>query len=110
MNELLIVLDEFPNEVRANRYSAKNNVKPVHFFCHAPHAEAVSLVGDFNGWNPLANPMGLDASGSWTAQIELHHGHHQYLFLVDGEPMLDPKGYGFARNERGERVSLIAVS
>jgi hypothetical protein len=42
--------------------------------------------------------------------LELTHGHHQYLFLVDGQPVLDPKASGIARNDRNERVSLIAVS
>jgi len=42
--------------------------------------------------------------------VQLTHGHHQYLFLVDDEPILDPKGTGIARNERNERVSLMAVS
>ncbi|ODU23939.1 MAG: glycoside hydrolase family 13 [Verrucomicrobia bacterium SCN 57-15] len=111
MKDLQTTLIEIPLLARTpNRYSAKNNVKPVHFYCTAPNAKAVCLVGDFNGWNPLANPMHRDASGSWTAQIELHHGHHHYVFLVDGEPMLDPNAYGIARNEKNERVSLIAVS
>ena len=44
------------------------------------------------------------------ASLELHHGHHQYLFVVDGEPMLDPSADGIARNDRNEPVSLIAVS
>jgi 1,4-alpha-glucan branching enzyme len=110
MNELETMIAEFPFRVGPNRYSAQNNVKPVNFYCTAPNAKAVCLVGDFNGWNPLANPMERDPVGSWTARVELHHGHHQYLFLVDGEPMLDPNAYGIARNERNERVSLIAVS
>jgi hypothetical protein len=42
--------------------------------------------------------------------VELHHGHHQYVFLVDGKPQLDPTASGIARNERNERVSLTAVS
>ena len=29
----------------------------VHFAVWAPHAKAVSLVSDRNGWNPEANPM-----------------------------------------------------
>lgn len=110
MNELDKIVGEFPFLIRKNRYSAKLNLKPVNFFCVAPNARCVSLAGDFNGWNPLANPMQRQPGGSWTAQIELHHGHHQYLFLVDGEPMLDPHAQGIARNERNERVSLMAVS
>ena len=56
----------------------------------------------------------LDASGTRWALVrqllELHHGHHRYLFVADGEPKLDPNATGIVRNERNERVSLIAVS
>src|SRR6266404_5211559 len=33
-------------------YSARLQQHHVTFFCDAPRAEAVSLVGDFNGWDP----------------------------------------------------------
>jgi hypothetical protein len=48
--------------------------------------------------------------GRWMASLELPHGHHQYLFLVDGQTQLDPKASGVARNEHNQPVSLIAVS
>ena len=48
--------------------------------------------------------------GRWTASLELHHGHHKYLFLVDGTPTLDPNASGNTRNDRNEQVSLFAVS
>lgn len=85
-------------------------LKPVNFFCTAPGARAVSLVGDFNHWDPTANTMAKGPDGAWYAQVPLHHGHHQYCFLVDGHPVLDPKAQGVARNARGERVSLMSVS
>lgn len=90
------------------RHSAHNSHKPVSFFCAAPRAKRVELVGGFNGWQPL--PMARSVDGWWTAQVELCHGHHEYQFLVDGQPMLDPHATGAVRNERDERVSLIAVS
>ena len=82
------------------RYSAKNMAKPVNFYCSAPPAQFVCLVGDFNGWNPLANPRHRQLDGCWFAQVQLLHGHHRYCFLVDGEPTLDPRGTGITRNER----------
>ena len=91
-------------------YSAGRQQHHVTFFCDAPSAEAVSLVGDFNGWDSAATPMRRTPDGRWTASLELHHGHHQYLFLVDGTLKLDPNASGVARNDRNERVSLIAVS
>jgi len=50
------------------------------------------------------------ADGWWYVQITLCHGHHQYRFIVDGKPMLDPSASGVGRDENGEEVSLVAVS
>ena len=92
------------------RYSAESTLHHVDFFCDAPRAEQVCLAGDFNGWDMAATPMRRTPDGRWTVGLELHHGHHQYQFVVDGEPELDPNASGIARNPRNERVSLIAVS
>jgi hypothetical protein len=43
-------------------------------------------------------------------QVELHHGHHHYVFLVDGKRMLDPEAQGIGRDLNNDKVSLIAVS
>ena len=39
------------------RYSAKNILKPINFYCNANGAAQVFIVGDFNDWNPKAHPM-----------------------------------------------------
>lgn len=93
---------------RRERYSAYHSRKPVSFFCAAPRAHKMQLVGDFNQWHPLSMTRSVD--GWWFAQVELCHGHHEYQFLVDGQPMLDPQATGMVRNEQGEQVSLVAVS
>lgn len=92
------------------RYSAKNILKPINFYCNASNATGVFIVGDFNDWNPTAHPMEKQFDGSWFTQLQLNHGHHHYLFLVDGKPMLDPRAQGVGRNEMNEKVSLLAVS
>lgn len=106
MNMNSTLCDQPPVE----RYSAKQTRHHVNFYCVAPQAKSVRLVGDFNGWELAATPMLRMPDGSWIASLELNHGHHRYLFIVDGEPMLDPHANGITRNERNERVSLIAVS
>lgn len=93
-----------------SRYSAKTMAKPVQFLCLAPEAQAVCLMGEFNRWNPRSHPMTRLPDGGWRIEVPLSHGHHQYLFVVDGQPTLDPRAQGVARNQHGERVSLIAVS
>jgi len=93
-----------------DRYSAKNMAKPVNFFCVAPEAKAVFLVGDFSDWRADAHPMTRQPDGAWHIVVAVHHGHHRYHFLVDGKPVLDPRATGIARNARNEHVSLIAIS
>jgi 1,4-alpha-glucan branching enzyme len=94
----------------ANRYSAKQPLHHVNFFCNAPGASHVCVVGDFNQWDMAATPMLRTPDGRWMAGLELPHGHHRYLFVADGKHQLDPNATGIVRNERNERVSLIAVS
>ena len=93
-----------------NRYSAKKMLKPINFVCWAPTATRVYLSGDFNQWNPAANPMKQMPDKAWLITVELKHGHHRYAFLVDGALVLDPRAQGITRNDKGERVSLVPVS
>ena len=92
----------------SGRHSAQYSHKPVSFFCAAPNAKLVELVGDFNHWQPF--PMERSVDGWWLTRLELCHGHHRYRFLVDGQPTLDLHATGIVRDEHDERVSLIAVS
>jgi 1,4-alpha-glucan branching enzyme len=94
----------------AGRYSARKMLKPVNFICKAPDARQVSLVGDFNDWDPAAYPMKRQPDGAWLIQIPLNHGHHHYQFVVDGKAILDPRAQGVARNEQNGKVSLLSVS
>ena len=98
------------NPIRRQPYSAHSNVQKRNFVCNAPQARHVSLVGDFNQWNPRAHPMQHGSDGAWTIRIELRHGHHRYAFHVDGHLTLDPQAMGITRDDQGQRVSLIAVS
>lgn len=93
-----------------DRYSAKRTTREVNFFCLAAEAKSVSVIGDFNNWQPGVHAMKRQPDGGWTLRIPLHHGHHRYVFCVDGKSVLDPRAQGISRNERNERVSLIAVS
>lgn len=93
-----------------NPYGAPRTLRAINFICNAPTAKQVSLVGDFNRWNPSSHPMRLMPDGAWMLSVELKHGHHRYAFLVDGNLTLDPMAQGITRNDKGERVSLIPVS
>jgi len=81
----------------------------VKFCCQAPEARGVCLIGNFNRWEPGAHPMTRSPDGSWQVDVRLDRGNHHYQFLVDGEPVLDPRATGVARNGRNESVSLLAL-
>ena len=93
-----------------NRYSAKNTLVPVNFRYVDPKAKQVKLIGDFNGWDQEAHVMERTPDGAWFLQLSIHSGHHRYLYLVDGEPMLDPQANGVTKSDEGIRVSLMMVS
>lgn len=103
-------MQDVPSLFPCDRYSARRMTKPINFVCVAPRAAQVHLTGDFNGWHPTEHPMIRQPDGAWLLQVPLHHGHHHYVFLVDGKAMLDPKAHGVARDRKGEKVSLLAVS
>ena len=92
-------------------YLASRMAKPVNFYCYAKSgAKSVRLVGDFNDWDITSLPMQRQPDGWWFVQIPLTHGHHQYVFLVDGEPELDPRAAGIVRVDTFGKASVIAVS
>ena len=104
------MLTESPSCDTLSRYSAKRNLHRAAFFCHAPEAKRVSIIGDFNNWNPNATPMIRQPDGQWMASLELRHGYHQYAFLVDGRPMLDPNATRRTSGPQNQPVSLVAIS
>ena len=87
--------------------TANHAIKPVDFYCAARRAKTVYLSGDFNHWHPIL--MERQDDGWWHIQLWLPHGRHQYRFLVDGAPTLDPHAAGTARDARNKPASLIVV-
>lgn len=51
--------------------------------------EAVSIVGDFNGWDESSTPMArAEADGTWSVKVPLEPGRYTYAFVVDGHEWL----------------------
>jgi 1,4-alpha-glucan branching enzyme len=84
--------------------------KPVTFEYFDPSATVVSLVGDFNGWNPSARPLKRDAGGLWKVTLRLGPGTYQYKFVVNGERWEeDPLNLERCPNEHGTFNSIRRV-
>ncbi len=80
------------------------------FSCNAPEAKKVSLVGEFNNWNPVKHPMKIDHKGLWTKTIMLEPGVYEYKFLVDGTWLSDTENDQYRLNSFGTLNSLISIS
>jgi 1,4-alpha-glucan branching enzyme len=93
----------------ACRDCANNNTETITFRCEAVRAGAVSLIGDFNGWDPAVHPMRREAGGSWSLQLPLAAGKYHYQFLIDGKPVLDPHAMYKKLKDHGQDVSFLAV-
>ncbi len=58
---------------------------PVQFVFVAEQAGQVSLVGDFNDWDPQATVLSRAAGGVWSVVVPLEPGRFTYSFVVDGK-------------------------
>ncbi|HEY3220888.1 MAG TPA: isoamylase early set domain-containing protein [Gemmatimonadales bacterium] len=79
------------------------------FVLVAPQAASVSLVGDFNDWDPARSPM-QTAHGVWATVVLLEPGRYRYAFLVNGvEWRADPGAPASKDDEFGTPSSVVTV-
>jgi len=75
----------------------------------APQAASVSLVGDFNDWDPKRAPM-QTAQGVWATVVNLAPGRYRYAFLINGvEWRADPGAPAAKDDEFGTPSSVVTV-
>lgn len=80
------------------------------FVLIAPKAASVSLVGDFNDWDPTRSPM-RTAQGIWATVVPLAPGRYRYAFLVNGvEWRADPAAPTALDDEFGAPSSVVTVA
>jgi len=83
-------------------------VVTVHLTLDAPSAREVAVVGDWNGWNPKAQPL-RERNGRWVIVLELPRGrYYQYQFLIDGDRWIpDPNALVKVANGFGGMNSIL---
>jgi 1,4-alpha-glucan branching enzyme len=84
--------------------------RTIYFRIEAPDAAQVSLVGDFNGWDPQRHGLPKNPSGVWECQVPLPPGRYAHLFVVDGARRLDPHCAQQAADAAGVPCCVIDVS
>ncbi|MFN1834098.1 alpha-amylase family glycosyl hydrolase [Balneola sp. MJW-20] len=70
--------------------------------------DRVQLKGEMNSWNPNATELEF-VDGIWTTEMHLNRGIFQYLFVADGEEVMDPENEERVSNGMGGFNSLLTV-
>ena len=76
-----------------------NRMTPFAF--QAPAARQVSLAGNFNDWDPKADPMHKGPDGVWHLNVALKPGRYEYRFFADELWCDDPAAQQKAANTLG---------
>jgi 1,4-alpha-glucan branching enzyme len=84
----------------------------VSFGVWAPDAESVSIIGDFNGWVPGANPMAVKAmSGIWEGFVAGLEAGTVYKYHIksryDGYQVAKADPYGFSAEAPPRTASVV---
>lgn len=81
----------------------------VEFRIFKPDARLISVVGDFNNWNPENDILERTDDGIWRIQKRLSGGVYRYKFIVDGKWVPDYFNNNSASDDVGGICSVIRV-
>ncbi len=114
-SDLPIYLFKQGNNMEAYRYFGAHLCEQegqagVVFRVWAPHAQAVSVVGDFNNWTPGQNPMQKVDDAVWEAFVPDMKQYDVYKFCVTtpaGEQVYKADPYAFHAETRPSNGSKV---
>jgi glycosidase len=89
-------------------FRARKETRPVFLDARNKTYQSVSIVGDFNNWNPKTNVMN-HAGERWFAALFLNPGMYSYQFVADGKWMMDPMNKDSVSNGMGGYNSVLRV-
>ena len=81
----------------------------IEFRIYHPGARHISLVGDFNHWNPENDLLQKKNNGVWRLVKRLPRGTYRYKYIIDGEWTPDTYNRASASDDNGEICSVITV-
>ncbi len=74
-------------------------------------AESVSVLGEFNDWDPEANPLKKRKNGTFSTTLSLAAGQaYRFRYLADGETWFnDDEADGLELNRFGALDTVLVV-
>ena len=97
-------------EMLGAHFIEQNGRRGVRFTVWAPNANAVSVVGDFNGWSVLVNPMSRIGDGEiWETFVEGLGEGETYKYAIEpqwgGPRIMKADPYGFYAEKKPQTAS-----
>ncbi|MGC8765813.1 MAG: glycogen-binding domain-containing protein [Brevinematia bacterium] len=77
------------------------------FKYYSDRANSVSLVGNFNNWNPYRHILKFNGAGEFSIRIRLKPGLYVYCFVVDEKWIPDPLNLKQYKDSTGNIVSVF---
>ena len=71
--------------------------------------DRVRVKGAMNGWDPAKGEMTLK-NGIWEYSFSVEPGDYPYLFVADGQEILDPKNPNKTTDGKGGNYSLLTLA
>jgi len=92
--------------IKVAKQTSTGTVRVTFVLPAAEPAGAVSVVGDFNDWNPYAHPLRKRANGSRTAVVTLPAGSTlRFRYLAEGGVWFDDET-AEVRDGQGATITL----
>lgn len=74
-------------------------------------SDALSVVGDFNGWDPAAGQMKLRKDGMWARTLRLRPGTYRFRYVTGrGAWLNDPAADGYEPSGLGADNCLLQLA
>jgi len=98
-----------PAKKTVAKRNGKSLTKQVTFKYFNSDASTVSVVGDFNSWNPDKNVMKQAKNGEYSTKVTLSPGRYAYKYLSSNGWDTDPNAE-CVWDENGNQNSLLVIA
>lgn len=102
----LFTLDREPPRAVANPRFEKDGT--ITFMFRGPPSRRVSIVGDWNGWDPFLDYMTETDRGVYRISLRMRPGRHWYYFVTEGRRVLDVSNPATGTDPEGAAVSYFS--
>ncbi len=97
------------NKRTTYRILKERDISYVEFRIYNENASYISVIGDFNNWNPENDVLIKGSDNIWRLKKRLTRGQYRYMFLVDGTWSVDLYNKDSASNDVGKICSLLTI-